>query len=81
MDCSSRIYQVVELIDAKSIGVAQLICRCEAVQHKAKKGIFCDFRLFLSLFRTASQPYRLSHTNALRINQFNQPKEQSMKFS
>ena len=27
------------------------------------------FELFLSLCRTASRPYRLSHTNALRINQ------------
>ena len=39
------------------------------------------FRLFLSLWRTASQPYKLSHTNALCINQFYKPKDQSMKFS
>ena len=32
--------------------------------------IFCVFRLFLSLCQTASQPYKLSHTNALRVNQF-----------
>ena len=35
-----------------------------------KKCIFGVFRVFLSLCQTASQPYRLSHTNALRINQF-----------
>ena len=34
------------------------------------KCIFCVFRLFLSLCRTASQPYKLRHFNALRINQF-----------
>ena len=28
----------------------------------------CIFMLFLSLCRTVSQPYRLSHINALRIN-------------
>ena len=33
------------------------------------KCIFCVFRLFLSLCRTVSQPYRLSQTNAVRINQ------------
>ena len=42
---------------------------------------FGIFRVFLSLCQTASQLYRLSHTNALRINQFYQPKDQSMKFS
>ena len=35
-----------------------------------KKCIFGDFRLFLSFCWTASQLYRLSQTNALRINQF-----------
>ena len=43
-----------------------------------KKRIFC---LFLSLHRTVSQPYRLSHINALRINQSYWPKDQSTKFS
>ena len=38
------------------------------------------FRLFLSLRRTASRPHRLSHTNALRINQSYSPKDQSVKF-
>ena len=37
-----------------------------------KKCVFCVFRLFLSLCRTASRPYKLSHTNALCINQPNQ---------
>jgi hypothetical protein len=46
--------------------------------QKHKKCIFC---LFLSLRRTVSQPYRLSHINALCINQSYQPKDQSMKFS
>ena len=32
--------------------------------------IFGVFRPFLSLFRTASRPYRLSHINAFCINQF-----------
>ena len=34
-----------------------------------KKSIFCVFRLFSSLCRTASRPYRLSLINVLRINQ------------
>jgi hypothetical protein len=38
-------------------------------------------RLILRLCRTASWPYRLSHINALHINQSYQPKGQSMKFS
>ena len=45
----------------------------EAVWHKLKnrqKVLFCVFRLFLGLCRTASQPYRLSHINTFRINQF-----------
>ena len=42
-----------------------------------KKCIFC---LFLSLRRTASQPYRLSHINVLPINQSYWPKDQSTKF-
>ena len=47
----------------------------------AKKCVFCVFRLFLSLCQTASRPYKLSHINALRINQFYLPKDQSMKIS
>ena len=35
----------------------------------AKKWLFCVFRPFLSLCRTASRPYRLSQPNALCINQ------------
>ena len=56
----------------------------EAVRHKLKnrqKVLFCIFRPFLSLCWIVSQPYRLSHNNALHINQFYSPKDQSMKFS
>ena len=56
----------------------------EAVRHKLKSGkkcIFCVLRLFLSLWRTASRPYRLSHNNALCINQLYKPKDKSMQFS
>ena len=35
-----------------------------------QKCIFCVFWPFLSLCWTASRPYRLSHTNVLRINEF-----------
>ena len=41
----------------------------------------CIFCLFLSLRRTVSQPYRLSHINALRIDQSYWPKDQSSKFA
>ena len=34
-----------------------------------KKCLFCVLRLFLSLLQTASWPYRLSHINAVCINQ------------
>ena len=43
----------------------------------AKKCFFCVFRPFLSLYRTASPPYRLSPINALRINLSYWPKDQS----
>ena len=46
-----------------------------------KKCIFCVFRPFLSLCRTASRPYKLSHLNALRINQSYTSKDESQKFS
>ena len=52
-------------------GSTYIVMRLSDISSKTgKKCIFCVFRLFLSLCRTASQPYRLSHTNALRINQF-----------
>ena len=38
-----------------------------------KKCIFCVFRLFLSLHRTASWPYRLSHTSHQSILHFQGP--------
>ena len=53
--CSST-YMVVRLSDIRA--------------KTGKKCIFCVFRLFLPLRRTASRPYRLSYINALRINQF-----------
>ena len=46
-----------------------------------KKCIFCVFRLFWSIRRTASRPFRLRHIIALYINQLYWPKDQSMKFS
>jgi hypothetical protein len=48
---------------------------------KAKKNQKCIFCLFFSFFRTATRTYRLSHINALRINQFYTCKDQSQKFS
>ena len=57
---------------------------CEAVRRKLKnrqKVHFFVFRLFLSLHRTTSRPYRLSHTKALRIDQSYTSKDQSQKFS
>ena len=54
--CGST-YMVVRLSDISS----------KAAYIKHKKCIFC---LFLSLCRTASWPYKLSHTNALLNNQF-----------
>ena len=47
---------------------------------KVPQKFFQKFRLFLSLCRTASRPYRLSHINALHINQYYYSKDQSMKF-
>ena len=41
----------------------------------------CIFTPFLSLHRTARQPYRLSHITALPINLSYSPKDQSLKFS
>ena len=65
----------VGLIDAKGIEVAQPIwlrdCPTQA-QKQAKTGkkcIFCVFRLFLRLRRTASRLYRLSYINVLCTNQ------------
>ena len=51
-------------------GSTYMAVRLSDISSKTgKKCIFCVFRPFLSLCRTASRPYRLSHTNALRINQ------------
>ena len=53
--CDST-YMVVRLLDISS--------------KTGKKCIFCVFRPFLSLCRTASPPHRLSYINALCINQY-----------
>jgi hypothetical protein len=51
-------------------GSTWMVVRLSEVSSKTgKKCIFCVFRLFLSLCHTASWPYRLSHINALGINQ------------
>ena len=48
-----------------------MVVRLSDISSKTdKKCVFCVFMLFLSLCRTASQPYKLRHFNALRINQF-----------
>ena len=50
-------------------GSTYMVVRLSNISSKiGKKCIFCVFRLFLSLYRTASQPYKLSHTNTLCIN-------------
>ena len=52
-------------------GSTYMAVRLSDISSKmAKKHKKCTFGLFLSLCRTASRPYRLSHTNALRINEF-----------
>ena len=48
-----------------------MVVRLSDISSKTgKKCVFCVFRLFLSLCRTASRPYKLRQINALRINQF-----------
>ena len=62
-------------------GSTYMVVRLSNISSKTgKKCIFCVFRPFLSLCRTASQPGRLSHINALCINQSYKSKDQSMKF-
>ena len=56
IDWCGSTYMVVKMLDISS--------------KMGKKCIFCVFRLFLSLCQTVSRPYRLSHTNALCMNQF-----------
>ena len=52
-------------------GSTYMAVRLSDISSKTgQKCIFCVFWPFLSLCRTASRPYRLSHTNALRINEF-----------
>ena len=52
-------------------GSTYMAVRLSDISSKTgQKCIFCVFWPFLSLCRTASWPYRLSHTIALRINEF-----------
>ena len=75
---------LVGLIDAKGNDVAQSLWLwgCPALAPKqpknTKNAFFC---LFWSLCQTVSRPYRLSHINALHINQSYTSKDQSQKFS
>ena len=63
-------------------GSIYMVVRLSDISSKTgKKCIFGLFRLFLRLCRTASRPYKLSHINALHINQFYTSKNQSQKFS
>ena len=63
-------------------GSTYMVVRLSDISSKTgKKYIFAVFRLFLRLRRTASQPYRLNHVDALRINQSYTSKDQSQKFS
>ena len=57
---------LVEFIDVKDIDVAVSVRLSDISSKTDEKCIFFVFRLFLSLLRTASQPYRLSHINALQ---------------
>ena len=52
-----------------------------AGREAVKKCIFGIFRPSLSLCRTASRPYRVSHIHVLCINQSYYPNDQSMKCS
>ena len=70
---SKKGFGLVGLNDPKNTDVANNLCGCETVQHKLKNGLKhkkCIFCLVLSLCHTVSWPYKLSHINALRINQF-----------
>ena len=63
-------------------GSTYMVVRLSDISSKTGKiCIFSVFRPFLSLCRTASRLFRLSQINVLRINQFYQPKDQSIKFS
>ena len=52
-------------------GSTYMVMRLSDITLKTGKiCVFCVFRLSLSLCQISSQPYRLSQTNVLRINQF-----------
>ena len=57
-----------------------MILRVHAKCPDSLKHQKCIFCLFLSLCRTVSQPYRLSHINALCINQSYKPKTSPWNF-
>ena len=58
-----------------------MVVRLSDISPKTgQKCIFGVFRPFLNFCRTVSRTYRLSHINALQVNQFYLPKDQSMKF-
>ena len=72
----------IDCCEGHRCGSTYMAVRLSDISPKTgKKCIFCVFRPFLSLCRTASRPYRLSHIAALRINQFYYPKDRSIKFS
>ena len=61
----------IEWCEGHWCGSAYMTVRLSDISlNTAKNHKNCIFSLFLSLCRTASRPYRLSHTNALSINQF-----------
>ena len=72
----------IDCCEGHRCGLTYMAVRLSDISPKTgKKCIFCVFRPFLSLCRTASRPYRLSHINALCINQSYLPKDRSIKFS
>ena len=72
----------IDWCEGQRCGSTYMSVRLSNISPKTgKKCIFCVFRPFLSLCRIASQPYTLSHINALCINQSYTSKDQSQKFS
>ena len=69
----SRMGPWVSRIDwckGQQCGLMYMAVRLSDISPKTgKNSIFCVFRPFLSLCRTASRPYRMSHIAALCINQ------------
>ena len=60
----------IDCCEGHQCGLTYMAVRLSDISPKTgKKCIFCVFRPFLSICRTASRPYRLSHIDALRNNQ------------